>query len=115
MEKWLDDVESELKVPYTSSDLVVLNNLLKKQEELEEGVIAHRDRLQVLVDTAREFQQERHFLADELEERVDQVVHRCASVCHFTSVLSTPTFYCPFPPLHLFFSPFLFVFLSFSS
>ncbi|XP_019374606.1 PREDICTED: spectrin beta chain, non-erythrocytic 5 [Gavialis gangeticus] len=80
MEKWLDDVESELKVPYTSSDLVVLNNLLKKREELEEGVNAHRDRLQVLVDTAREFQQERHFLADELEERVDQVVHRYKSL-----------------------------------
>uniref|UniRef100_A0A8C3S247 Calponin-homology (CH) domain-containing protein n=1 Tax=Chelydra serpentina TaxID=8475 RepID=A0A8C3S247_CHESE len=76
MEKWLEDVESELKAPESSSDLVVLNNLLKKQGELEEDVANHRDRLQVLVNTAHEFQEEKHFLADEIQERVDQVVHR---------------------------------------
>ncbi|XP_065259867.1 spectrin beta chain, non-erythrocytic 5 [Emys orbicularis] len=76
MEKWLEDVESELKAPDSSSDLVVLNSLLKKQGALEEDVASHSDRLQVLVDTACEFQQEKHFLADEIQERVDQVVHR---------------------------------------
>ncbi|XP_032649741.2 spectrin beta chain, non-erythrocytic 5 [Chelonoidis abingdonii] len=76
MEKWLEDVESELKAPDSSSDLMVLNSLLKKQGALEEDVASHRDRLQVLVDTACEFQQEKHFLADEIQERVDQVVHR---------------------------------------
>ncbi|XP_050810874.1 spectrin beta chain, non-erythrocytic 5 isoform X2 [Gopherus flavomarginatus] len=76
MEKWLEDVESELKAPDSSSDLVVLNSLLKKQGALEEDVASHRDRLQVLVDTACEFQQEKHFLADEIQERVAQVVHR---------------------------------------
>ncbi|CAM5151113.1 unnamed protein product [Natator depressus] len=76
MEKWLEDVESGLKAPDSSSDLVVLNSLLKKHGELEEDVASHRDRLQVLVDAAREFQQEKHFLADEIQERVDQVVHR---------------------------------------
>uniref|UniRef100_A0A8C8T063 Calponin-homology (CH) domain-containing protein n=1 Tax=Pelusios castaneus TaxID=367368 RepID=A0A8C8T063_9SAUR len=76
MEKWLEEVETELKAPDSSSDLVVLNNLLKKQGELEEDVAGHRDRLQVLVDTAREFQQEKHFLADEIQDRVDQVVYK---------------------------------------
>uniref|UniRef100_A0A452IK20 Calponin-homology (CH) domain-containing protein n=1 Tax=Gopherus agassizii TaxID=38772 RepID=A0A452IK20_9SAUR len=76
MEKWLEDVESELKAPDSSSDLVVLNSLLKKQGALEEDVASHRDRLQVLVDTACKFQKEKHFLADEIQERVDQVVHR---------------------------------------
>ncbi|XP_074853761.1 spectrin beta chain, non-erythrocytic 5 [Carettochelys insculpta] len=76
MEKWLEDVESELKAPDNSCDLVVLNGLLKKQGELEEDVASHRDRLQVLVDTAQKFQKEKHFLADEIQDRVDQVVHR---------------------------------------
>uniref|UniRef100_G1NFS5 Spectrin beta, non-erythrocytic 5 n=1 Tax=Meleagris gallopavo TaxID=9103 RepID=G1NFS5_MELGA len=79
-EKWLEDVENELKAPYSSNDLVVLNSHLKKQEELEQDIASHRDRLQELVNTAQEFQQEKHFLADELEERVDQLVQRYKSL-----------------------------------
>uniref|UniRef100_A0A8C3ND41 Uncharacterized protein n=1 Tax=Geospiza parvula TaxID=87175 RepID=A0A8C3ND41_GEOPR len=52
---------------------------LKKQEELEEDIAAHRDRLQELVVTAQRFQKEKHFLADELEEKVDELVQRCVS------------------------------------
>ncbi|XP_075281439.1 spectrin beta chain, non-erythrocytic 5 isoform X3 [Opisthocomus hoazin] len=80
MEKWLEDVENELKAPYSSNDLVVLNSHLKKQEELEEDIAGHRDRLQELVVTAQQFQKEKHFLADELEERVEQVVQRYKSL-----------------------------------
>lgn len=75
----MDDVENELKALYSNNDLVVLNGLLKKQEELEEDIAGHRDRLQELVVTAQQFQKEKHFLADELEERVDQLVQRCVS------------------------------------
>ncbi|NXK06704.1 SPTN5 protein, partial [Herpetotheres cachinnans] len=80
MEKWLEDVDNELKAPYSSNDLVVLNSHLKKQEELEEDIAGHRDRLQELVATAQQFQKEKHFLADELEERVDQLVQRYKSL-----------------------------------
>ncbi|XP_061199763.1 spectrin beta chain, non-erythrocytic 5 [Neopsephotus bourkii] len=80
MEKWLEDVENELKAPYSNNDLVVLNSHLKKQEELEEDVAGHRDRLQELMVTAQQFQKEKHFLADELEERVDQLVQRYKSL-----------------------------------
>uniref|UniRef100_A0A8C7E9R9 Spectrin beta, non-erythrocytic 5 n=1 Tax=Nothoprocta perdicaria TaxID=30464 RepID=A0A8C7E9R9_NOTPE len=80
MEKWLEDVENELRAPYSSNDLVVLNSHLKKQEELEEDIAGHRDRLQELVTIAQEFQQEKHFLADELEDRVDQLVQRYRSL-----------------------------------
>lgn len=72
----MEDVENELKAPYSNNDLVVLNSHLKKQEELEEDIAGHRDRLQELVVTAQQFQKEKHFLADELEERVDQLVQR---------------------------------------
>ncbi|NXF34969.1 SPTN5 protein, partial [Nyctibius bracteatus] len=80
MEKWLEDVENELKAPYSSNDLVVLDSHLKKQEALEEDIAARRDRLQELVVTAQQFQKEKHFLADELEERVDQLVQRYKSL-----------------------------------
>ncbi|NWZ66645.1 SPTN5 protein, partial [Acrocephalus arundinaceus] len=75
-EKWLEGVENELKVPYNDNDLVVLNSHLKKQDELEEDIAAHRDRLQEHVVTAQQFQKEKHFLADELEEKVDGLVQR---------------------------------------
>ncbi|NXD80777.1 SPTN5 protein, partial [Halcyon senegalensis] len=80
MEKWLDDVENELKAPYSNNDLVVLNSHLKKQEELEEDIAGHRERLQELVVTAQQFQKKKHFLADELEEKVDQLVQRYKSL-----------------------------------
>ncbi|NWV68098.1 SPTN5 protein, partial [Malurus elegans] len=75
-EKWLEGVENELKAPYSDNDLVVLNSHLKKQEELEEDIAGHKDRLQELVVTALQFQREKHFLADELEEKVDELVQR---------------------------------------
>lgn len=75
----MEGVENDLKAPYNDNDLVVLNSHLKKQEELEEDIAAHRDRLQELVFTAQQFQKEKHFLADELEEKVDELVQRCVS------------------------------------
>lgn len=75
----MEGVENDLKAPYNDNDLVVLNSHLKKQEELEEDIAAHRDRLQELVVTAQQFQKEKHFLADELEEKVDELVQRCVS------------------------------------
>uniref|UniRef100_A0ABM5FN35 Spectrin beta chain, non-erythrocytic 5 n=1 Tax=Pogona vitticeps TaxID=103695 RepID=A0ABM5FN35_9SAUR len=80
VEKWLEEVESEIKAPEVSHNLLLLSNLLKRQEELEESIIAHRDQLQGLINTVQEFQQEKHFLADEIEERVDEVVHRYKSL-----------------------------------
>ncbi|XP_060118338.1 spectrin beta chain, non-erythrocytic 5 [Heteronotia binoei] len=76
VEKYLDDLESELNVPANSPDLLVLNDLLKKQEALEEDFAGCKDQLQELVKTAQEFQQEKNFMADEIEETVDNVVHR---------------------------------------
>ncbi|XP_044291663.1 spectrin beta chain, non-erythrocytic 5 [Varanus komodoensis] len=76
VENWLDDLENEMKPPEGSNHVQVLNDLLKKQEEIEETFAGHRDQLQGLVNTVQEFQEEKHFLADEIEERVDHVVHR---------------------------------------
>ncbi|KAH0620637.1 hypothetical protein JD844_021300 [Phrynosoma platyrhinos] len=76
VDKWLEDLESEMKLPEDRNNLLVLNDLLKKQEELEESFLGHRDQLQGLINTVQEFQEGKNFLADEIEERVDHVVHR---------------------------------------
>ncbi|XP_013913266.1 PREDICTED: spectrin beta chain, non-erythrocytic 5-like [Thamnophis sirtalis] len=78
-DKWLEDLDSEMKMPKSSDNLLVLNALLKKQEELEANFNAHRDHFQSLINRVQEFQEEKHFLADEIEIRVDQVVNRYKS------------------------------------
>lgn len=108
-EKWLEGVENDLKTPYNDNDLVVLNSHLKKQEELEEDIAAHRDRLQELVATAQQFQKEKHFLADELEEKVDELVQRCVSAWPVPSLFY---FYQLFFNLNILFSFFLYTILK---
>lgn len=103
-EKWLEGVENDLKAPYNDNDLVVLNSHLKKQEELEEDIAAHRDRLQELVFTVQQFQKEKHFLADELEEKVDELVQRCVS--------AWPVFCQLFSSLNILFSFLLYIILK---
>nr|XP_016847800.1 PREDICTED: spectrin beta chain, non-erythrocytic 5 [Anolis carolinensis] len=76
VEKWLEDLESEMNPPEDSNNLLILNDLLKKQEELEECFFGRKDQLQSLINTMQEFQEGKHFLADEIEERVDHVLHR---------------------------------------
>ncbi|XP_063174452.1 spectrin beta chain, non-erythrocytic 5 [Candoia aspera] len=78
-DKWLEDLDSEMKTPESSNNLLILNDLLKKQEELEASFAAHKDQFQNMIDTVQELQQEKYFLADEIEIRVDQVVHRYKS------------------------------------
>ncbi|XP_026559809.1 spectrin beta chain, non-erythrocytic 5 [Pseudonaja textilis] len=78
-DKWLEELESDMKIPESSDNLLILNDLLKKQEELETSFATHRDHFQSLINKVQELQEEKHFLADEIEIRVDQVVHRYKS------------------------------------
>ncbi|XP_043929471.1 spectrin beta chain, non-erythrocytic 5 [Protopterus annectens] len=75
-DKWLDNMENELDTTDYGKNLVSVNNLLKKQEELEEDVSSHAARLQTLVDQLHEFRKEKHFLIHEMEERVNTLVAR---------------------------------------
>ncbi|XP_068110413.1 spectrin beta chain, non-erythrocytic 5 isoform X2 [Hyperolius riggenbachi] len=72
MEKWLDQVEAKLDSFNKTKDLITFEKL----GELEEDIASHGERLQVLAEKSREFRQERHFLADEIEDRVRILVHR---------------------------------------
>ncbi|KAM9294405.1 spectrin beta chain, non-erythrocytic 5 [Gastrophryne carolinensis] len=68
--KWLDLVES--KLANKTKDLITLEKL----GELEEDIASHGERLQVLAGKTREFQQDGHFLAGEIEDRVRILIHR---------------------------------------
>ncbi|XP_077120129.1 spectrin beta chain, non-erythrocytic 5 isoform X3 [Ranitomeya variabilis] len=76
IEKWLDQVEARLDAANKGKELMTLENL----GELEENITSHRERLQGLADKTREFRQEGHFLADEIEDRVRILVHRYKSL-----------------------------------
>ncbi|XP_040268693.1 spectrin beta chain, non-erythrocytic 5 [Bufo bufo] len=76
IEKWLDQVEAKLDSSNKGKDLMTLEKL----GELEEDITSHGERLQVLADKTREFRQEGHFLADEIEDRVRILIHRYKSL-----------------------------------
>ncbi|XP_066464420.1 spectrin beta chain, non-erythrocytic 5 [Eleutherodactylus coqui] len=76
VEKWLDQVETRLDSANKGKDLMTLEKL----GELEEDITSHGERLQVLADKTREFRQEGHFLADEIEDRVRMLIHRYKSL-----------------------------------
>ncbi|XP_075470432.1 spectrin beta chain, non-erythrocytic 5 isoform X1 [Ascaphus truei] len=76
IEKWLDQVEAKLETADSGKDLMTLEKL----GELEEDISSHGERLQVLVDKGREFRNEGHFLADEIEDRVRIIAHRYKSL-----------------------------------
>uniref|UniRef100_A0ACB8G4M1 Uncharacterized protein n=1 Tax=Sphaerodactylus townsendi TaxID=933632 RepID=A0ACB8G4M1_9SAUR len=80
VEKYLEDLESELNIPESCPSFPVLNDLLKKQEALEENFASCKDQLQNLIKTVQEFQQQKNFMVDEMEEKVDHVVHRYNSL-----------------------------------
>ncbi|KAE8587142.1 hypothetical protein XENTR_v10021875, partial [Xenopus tropicalis] len=75
-EKWLDQVEAKLEAANKGKDLMTLEKL----GEMEEDITSHGERLQVLVNKAREFKQEGHFLADTIDDRIRIIIHRYKSL-----------------------------------
>ncbi|XP_063295491.1 spectrin beta chain, non-erythrocytic 5 [Pelobates fuscus] len=72
IEKWLDQVSAKLNPGDKSKDVMTLEQL----GEVEEDISSHGERLQGLMNKSREFRQENHFLADEIEDRVRIIIHR---------------------------------------
>lgn len=57
-------------------DLASVSRLLKGLQGLEEMVDAHMEKVQGLVDTAKDFSSQGNFLADNIQQRVWEVVNR---------------------------------------
>ncbi|XP_055497034.1 spectrin beta chain, non-erythrocytic 5 [Leucoraja erinacea] len=76
VEKWLSEVEKQLDLPAQGVDLVSVRNLLNKQQELEEDISSYVERMQGLLDQSEDFVHKKHFIAEEIRDRVDVVLHR---------------------------------------
>ncbi|XP_038646180.1 spectrin beta chain, non-erythrocytic 5 [Scyliorhinus canicula] len=76
VEKWLSEVEKQLDHPVQGTDMVSVKNLLNKQQDLEEDISSYVERMQGLLDQSEEFIQENHFLAEEIRDRVGNVLQR---------------------------------------
>ncbi|XP_068070705.2 spectrin beta chain, non-erythrocytic 5 isoform X1 [Danio rerio] len=76
IEEWLGSVEVEVANDDYGGDLASVSRLLKALQGLEEMVDAHMEKVQGLVDTAKDFSSQGNFLADNIQQRVWEVVNR---------------------------------------
>ncbi|XP_010891275.2 spectrin beta chain, non-erythrocytic 5 isoform X2 [Esox lucius] len=80
IEEWLGSIEVEVANEDCGTDLPSVNRLLKALQDLEEVVDGYLERVQGLVDTAKDFSSQGNFLAQEIQQRVGQTVHRYNSL-----------------------------------
>ncbi|XP_043119308.1 spectrin beta chain, non-erythrocytic 5 isoform X2 [Puntigrus tetrazona] len=76
IEEWLRTVEVEIANKNYGNDLASVSRLLKALQGLEEMVDAHMEKVQGLVDTSKDFSSQGNFLAENIEQRVWEVVNR---------------------------------------
>ncbi|KAI1895008.1 hypothetical protein AGOR_G00101700 [Albula goreensis] len=79
-EEWLVAVETELGSEDVGVDLPSVGRRLKQLQELEEQVEGHLSRVQGLLDAAQDFRCQGNFLAQEIQRRVGETVHRYNSL-----------------------------------
>ncbi|KAJ8377542.1 hypothetical protein AAFF_G00256380 [Aldrovandia affinis] len=79
-EGWLLSVETKLSSEDCGADLASVGRRLKELQELEEKVEGHVGRIQGLVDAARDLRCQGNFLAEEIQRRVGETVHRYNSL-----------------------------------
>lgn len=76
IEEWLGSVEVEVANEDYGGDLASVGRLLKALHGLEEMVDAHMEKVQGLVDIAKDFSSQGNFLAENIQQRVWAVVSR---------------------------------------
>ncbi|XP_028251320.1 spectrin beta chain, non-erythrocytic 5 [Parambassis ranga] len=80
MEQCVGSVERELSNEDCGSDLQSVSRLLKALRGLEHEVDGLRDRIQVLMDTAKSLHSQGNFLAEEIQTRVAHTINRYNSL-----------------------------------
>lgn len=76
IEEWLGSVEVEVTNEDYGRDLASVSRLLKALQGVEEMVDAHMEKVQGLVDKAKDFSSQGNFLAENIQQRVWEVVNR---------------------------------------
>ncbi|XP_054653046.1 spectrin beta chain, non-erythrocytic 1 isoform X2 [Dunckerocampus dactyliophorus] len=80
MDEWVDSVERVVANEDCGNDLPSVKTLLKTLQGLEDEVDGLRDRLQNLVEMVENFHSEGNFRAQELQNRVSNIIHRYNSL-----------------------------------
>nr|XP_057947283.1 spectrin beta chain, non-erythrocytic 5-like isoform X2 [Doryrhamphus excisus] len=80
MEEWVESVERGVASDDCGNDLPSVNTLLKTLQSLEDEVDGLRDRLQSLLEMVENFHSEGNFRAEELQNRVSNIIHRYNSL-----------------------------------
>ncbi|XP_053365454.1 spectrin beta chain, non-erythrocytic 5 isoform X1 [Clarias gariepinus] len=76
VEEWLNSVEAELSQTDCGEDLSSVNRLLKALQGVEEVVDGHLEKVQNLVDTAKDLSSQGNFQAREIQEHVWRMANR---------------------------------------
>lgn len=76
VEEWLDSVEAELSQTDYMEDLASISRQLKALQALEEVVDGHLDKVQNLVDTAKNLSSQGNFQAREIQQQVWHMANR---------------------------------------
>ncbi|XP_078000869.1 spectrin beta chain, non-erythrocytic 5-like isoform X3 [Glandiceps talaboti] len=76
LECWIDDVETQLASEDLGKDLTSTNNLVKKHQLLESQVANHQQRTDEVQAQIKEFQQNDHFLSEEMTARANKFTDR---------------------------------------
>ncbi|XP_078007768.1 LOW QUALITY PROTEIN: spectrin beta chain, non-erythrocytic 5 [Phascolarctos cinereus] len=76
VERWLENVEEELRAPLGGEDLAGVKELLTTQGELEAAMEGQEGPVQALMDQAHAFSCEDHFLAGEMGEQAQRLLQR---------------------------------------
>ncbi|KAG7328102.1 hypothetical protein KOW79_008046 [Hemibagrus wyckioides] len=76
VEEWLDSVEAELGQTDCGEDLASVSRLLKSLQSLEEVVDGHLEKVQNLVDTAKDLSSQGNFQAREIQQQVWHMANR---------------------------------------
>lgn len=80
LESWMDDVETQLQSEDHGRDLTSVQSLLKKHQQLETDIASHQSEVDQAKEVAQSFAAAKHFMSEEITERVDSVTKRYNSL-----------------------------------
>lgn len=76
LDVWMDELEQQLESEDHGRDLTSVQHLLKKWQQLELDYGNHSDQIEQTKESSIAFQKANHFLKDEIQNRVDEIVKR---------------------------------------
>ncbi|XP_076313686.1 LOW QUALITY PROTEIN: spectrin beta chain, non-erythrocytic 5-like [Tachypleus tridentatus] len=76
LEKWMDEVETQLQSEDHGRDLTTVQNLLKKHQTLEVEINNHADNIEQVKEQTESFTSNNHFMKDEINQKAQAVVNR---------------------------------------